>query len=468
MGPAEVRGELRSRLATVLTTGGWTLDPVRESLFGSLGIAAFRRPITDEFSVTAEFEDDQGPVLSVSAEFFVSYERSYRLWPVVQDYPVSAEIEVSETGRDAPKVREDFRVVVGSARALPGAVDKLSAMAARAVTEASDMASVDVVLEVLRSREVDSRADAIPVVLAAAGRFDEARRAIDEYRALRDPYTHTADYRRLASRLTGWIDAGAVLPGPPAPLQVRADNEETFEPPPAFEHVEPLSFLQVWRQSKERSAQLKAARAAVEKQRLGKSRDELRVLYEAELAARRLTGQPRATELVLDRIEAGSPAEKRAVGWRAMGEIAGLVTTTVKDLKAIGQPPAAWLEPPLAASYEVLHRHGEWFAVETDPLAQPVLDRALEGVVHGSWRDDRVNFDAWLTAANDEAAGTRRLGVHVGVVAVAQLSQEDSDRFATAFDAAATRGELPFMAARITRHPAGPSLELGVPYDIQP
>jgi hypothetical protein len=138
---------------------------VRESLFGSLGIAAFRRRVTDEFSGTAAFEEDEGPALTVSADFGVSYERSYRLWPVVADYPVSAEIEVNETGRDAPDAQE-LKVVFGSARAVPRAVD---ALAARAVTEARDAARVDVVLEVLRSRRVDSRADAIPVVLAAAG-----------------------------------------------------------------------------------------------------------------------------------------------------------------------------------------------------------------------------------------------------------------------------------------------------------
>ena len=70
------------------------------------------------------------------------------------------------------------------------------------------------------SLRFDGEIEMVPTLLAAAGRYEEARRALAGYLALDRDEVRTEDYRRFARRLAGWLDDGATLPDrPTAPLE---------------------------------------------------------------------------------------------------------------------------------------------------------------------------------------------------------------------------------------------------------
>lgn len=72
-----------------MTTAGWTVDVAFDTSPGSVVVGAFRRRVANEFFATSEYllasYPPDGGVLEVMGTVGVSYERAYRLWPLVCD-----------------------------------------------------------------------------------------------------------------------------------------------------------------------------------------------------------------------------------------------------------------------------------------------------------------------------------------------------------------------------------------------
>ncbi len=313
---AELRALMRSDLLQRLTRDGWGVDEVAEALDGEV-IGAFRQRVADEFCVTAQFEfdieDRRGrSSITVTAGFGLSYDRSYRLWPTVSGHPFLCEAGLDDELNGAGKLAE---VRIGHSRDVAAAAARLDIVATRAVQLARRYATVDGLLGCLRSAKEDFDQDmVVPVVLAAAGRHDEARATITTYRSR----ARSASDREFALRLTNWMDSGSELPDPPAAadVRVRADDERyRIVFPRGYEdRLEAPSVVDIMRRSRDRSARRRAASDAVRSQKSGKSREQLLAMYQLELEERDLEMDPLTIELELDGIQAETRAEKRRVG----------------------------------------------------------------------------------------------------------------------------------------------------------
>ncbi len=174
---------------------------------------------------------------------------------------------------------------------------------------------------------------------------------------------------------------------------------------------------------------------------------------------------PLTIELELDGIQADTRAEKRRVGWRAVGNLVQGYGAMWKQLKTIGQPPPDWLEPPLHACFGTSWTVGEWITVQTDSVSAPVLERALAGAVHGPLYDDQVRFEAWLTWDSDPPVEESLIAVRVGTDVAGTLDPEQTEQYRTDMVNAAALGQLPAVAARLTRvgDPPRYRLELAAP-----
>jgi hypothetical protein len=175
-------------------------------------VGHFRRPLDEDFAVTAWFAWlGDHPPLQVDTTIGVSYERSYRVWPyLLHGYPSSElRVGVEDLGGDRRYV------VLWEPDDVDRAVDELVApVLQRAVAWAQPFASVEALLAALRtSNDPGAHLMALPVVLAASGRVDDARHALGSALA-----THSEEAQALlmddfAARFTAWLATGA----PPTP-----------------------------------------------------------------------------------------------------------------------------------------------------------------------------------------------------------------------------------------------------------
>ena len=471
---AESAGELitllRSALLGRLEVAGWVVDEVDESLMGSDLLGAFRRPLSQEFSLAGQFwqekgQDRRGTSVVITCEFGVSFDRSYRLWPVVEDDPRVWDAALED--KELTSRGQGVNVTVRSAGDVEAAAMDLAAVAARAVTVGGRYATVESLLGYVRSWEEDYAAEIVPLVLAAAGRSGEARSALDEYNARRGSDT---GYRSFAFRLNSWMDSGDGLPDPPEPRPL-GDRPEpgrvTFGPQFAEHHQMP-SASEMLRQSRERRQKRDAATDAVRAVKTGKSRQELSDLLERELQQRGLRADPVSIDLGVDAIQADTPAERVRAGWRALRTIGEGLGGLVTELKNVGNPPPEWVRPPPKASYRASRTIGEWITVAADPGAAPMLERALSTAVYNPLPDDQVRFEVWLSWEPDPVDTRSLIWVHIAADKVATLDSNQTGRFRADMEGASRTGQLPAVEARITRQagPPGYLLELGAPASL--
>ncbi len=461
-----LQGSLRSRLVPAMTGHGWALDPVAESMMGTALIGAFRRRIDDDFSVTASFEvedqDRRSRVLKVFSEFGMSYDRSYRLWPVASGFPRPADVGLDD---DAIFGRgQSLGAVVRSEGEVEAAAKKLAAGAERSAEVAGRYASVDALVDYARSSvdEID-QIDTIPLLLAAAGRTDEARAAISEYRSWRQADTHDSEYRAFVARLTDWMDSGSPLPDLPGPVTDLDTDEwpdldvENYPTPGSSP-----SLWEAWRRARESSAKSRAASEAVRAEKEGKSRAELGEMLKRERAERGLETNPRFLDMHIDAIGADSRAEKREVGFRTLGNILSGFKAIAQDLKAIDDPAPEWMEPPIRAGYRLRGRRGQWITIETDADAAPILEQAVATANHNPLRDDQIDLELWLDWHRQPTTDGPLVAVHLGSHRVATLDANTTARYRADMEAAATQGLLSVVGGRLIRTPEPPGYHLQI------
>ncbi|MHB1445028.1 MAG: hypothetical protein ACYCTI_04580 [Acidimicrobiales bacterium] len=433
-----IKESFRAALSSAMSSAGWDIDPTHDASGASFWLGAFRRPIGHDFSVTAQFIQcaPEGEGLAVFVHIGVSYEPAYRLWPLLLE-------------RERDELSTSLEELAGSSErieiAKPGQVGSAVASLVQVASElgpawATRYADLDALLEAIRSSDDADGAEVVPVVLAASGRLEEARRALADYEAGGDPGTAEREYQRLAYQLRRWMDSGAALPEAPT---------ARVGPSPRAAS-EGVSFSTIYSVVHKRRQAVETTR-----RRAGRgTRQELREALSAELASRGAEMTPAAFEAALDGIEARrSPLGTAAVtvrGIKALVDFGGFIQRLVRE----GVPPTPeWLEPPIAASYRVQTRPrtsaGSRIAVE--PAADSFLRRIVEEA------PSRVAGHAMVTAWIRRASGdgsANGIEVCVGTEVIGKVPVQYGPLYTQALEAASRRGEYPVLSALVTSRPS--------------
>ena len=305
----------------------------------------------------------------------------------------------------------------------------------RAQSFGAKIATVDVLLSQLGgpvSEYFDVRRAA---VLATAGRFEEASRALDRLKP--DPYADNRPSKnRTARQLRRWIDSRgdpALIPSEP--------------PPDPHEPVDRGSIGDIWRQSRAREQAVKRGRA----DRSGKDRAELRTMLEQEFAQRGLHESRIRIEATLDHLN-DSSAEQLRNTVDALGKIGRGILKMVQERKLPDLGPPDWLEPPDRAAYE-LPRTDRWIDVSLTADADAWLD-AVQAQIPSVFGVSTVR--AWLSWEPEPRQDDSLLVVHLGDRRVGTIDQADVAAFIPAVDAALFRDELPVVPASLARRTVDP------------
>jgi hypothetical protein len=202
----------------------------------------------------------------------------------------------------------------------------------------------------------------------------------------------------------------------------------------------------LWRVGREAAEKKRQVIDAVRLAREGKTRDELRSDFEAELARRRMSQDPIWVERTLDELEQ-SPAAKiqqKAQNVLLVGSTLGRIARS----RGIPDPPE-WMNPPDEASYYGPPRRGDKVPIEVDRGSVGWLDRALEsapGRVGDVQAVVPVWFD-WDTGQSDP----RCVAVYIGSTRVGALDRKASESFASVMKAAEERGGKPRGMSALAR-----------------
>ena len=376
---SDLGGLLRSALRERLEPAGWQLvlerDADRESL------ASFIKPLDGAFAATAEvLVHAEHRVALVVGDVLVgvAYEPLRGLWYLLGDLFRLSLLRTSARSDECVQLideidwdeeedgedRDSVFIRVGSESEVPAAAEVISGVVdVRGVEFAQRRADVDVLVREFADPDdpefVDIR---VPALLAAAGRFEEARRVLDRWQPA--PELLQARQRRTARQVRRWIDSGgdlALLPGSPPP------REHIAQPPQK-------SFSERAQEAK----QQQAAVAHVRAQGSGMERDHLRGMLEQELGRRGVGESPLWIETTLDHLW-DSPAEQvrgSVGGLLALGRAGFQLAKALHDPSTIRpRRPPPWLDPPDHALYP-LPETGRWIRVRLDEHAVDWLNRA--------------------------------------------------------------------------------------------
>jgi hypothetical protein len=463
---AALTAALAPALTARMTAAGWSVDLAKRARPMGNDLPSFRHPIEDGFAATVEFElvglwQSGDPPVKVAAEVGVDYEPAYCLAPLMLGRESYSEYD-TELGEllDPPS---DFVVTMSKTSDADDVARQLvEPILTHALDHARGHASVEDMVDAARTDPdfFDLEIEQVPLLLAAAGRHDEAREALARYQATGDWQVAEPEYRRFARQLRLWMDAGAVLPDPPTG-PVRST--------PAWSERSRPSFGDARAKSRAR----REAFDSVRHQAAGKTHDELRAMLREEYERRDLPVSQLAIEAAIDAIEVRqtplgtftATAQGIALvahqGWRLTKAIVDLVklmrSEDEPDLSERPRRPS-WLEPPEEAAYPVgTDRHrDDWMTVELDRDAPGFLQRAhaaLEPVLGRPAALSPINtvlLDAWLSWDTTPPIANSRLIVHVGEHTVGTLVPADAARLTPVMDAAAIRQELPQMKATLT------------------
>lgn len=222
-------------------------------------------------------------------------------------------------------------------------------------------------------------------------------------------------------------------------------------------------FVRVlWRVGRDAADKKKQVVQAVTDGGRGKTRDQLRVLFEDQSARLGVPRDPIWVERALDELE-WSTAER---AWQAARGllIAGKGLTRMARSHGISDAPT-WMQPPTYASYHVWAKHREKTPIAIDPDAAPWLDRVLSDAP-GRVEDLLALVDVWFDWAAPEESPP--VVVNIGARKVGVLDQQTTDRFTSVMQSARERHAKPRASATLAKatHLSPPYLlvvELPVP-----
>jgi hypothetical protein len=468
---SELREALRAGLVQRLAPAGW-----REGSDDGHSLVALACPVGDGFVATIEVWQassypDRPPVVVTYMHAGVGFEALQRLAPLLGVFELDvksaviwpqAAAEDEDQGEDFEEDEEeefdegedndDEEQWEGRELRTFADADLLAAELApvaleRAIPYARRYADLDVLLTKVPGPRSGSVSHA--ALLAAAGRFDEAKASLAQLPPPAPGLGWMREQQRAARQLERWIDSGgdpALIPEAP--------------PPPRYQRSPPPSMSKVWRESRARFAAVDVVR----REGIGKDRAELRAMLERELAARGLRESPLWFEQTLDHLH-DSSAEKREL---LVKGLIGAGKLGIKAFKGIREGRSLpdlsvpdWLEPPARAAWSVPRQHpGRWAEVQISEGSEEWLERVYQAIprLFGS----TASLQAWLDwDANEEHC----LAVHIGERWVGRLDESAATACRAVMDAAGERDESPNTQARLTPRPrpAGYLLEVQLP-----
>ena len=381
--------------------------------------------------------------------------QSVVVWPeaVAEDQDEDDEDEENALDEDDEDQEDEERWECRELRALADA-DGLAAELAevareRAVPYAERYANLDALLERVEwTRTVSVRFAAL---LAAAGRFEEAKAALPRLSAPTPGAQAVRVEQRAARQLERWIESGgdpALIPDAP--------------PPPRYPDPQPPSMSKLWQESRASSAAVDAVR----REGVGKDRAELRAMLERELAKRGASQSPLWIEQTIDHLH-DTPAQKRELLLNGLISAGKLGLKAFKGIREGRSLPdlslPEWLNPPARAAWAVPRQHpGRWAEVQLAEGSGEWLDRVYEAIPRliGS----TASLEAWL---DWDTNGERDLAVYIGDRRAGTLKESATNAYRSVMHAAGERDESPYTQARLTPRPrpGGHLLEVQLPGD---
>jgi hypothetical protein len=441
---ARLRGQLRDELAACLAPAGWS--PIDGEGDDSMVLAGFVRPLSDEFAATAEYTrglsmPDRPPVRITQPLFGVAYEPLRRLWPLLSDRVRIAAL--TESVGDMPERARVCRMEVHTQAEVAPVAKQLAGLALeQAVAFAERYTSVDALLEAHRDDESEGVNMVVPALLAASGRFEEARSALARYRRGLDIPEEGRRERRFVYQLTRWIDSGGdptLLPSEPPPRRSGRSGRR--------------SVTEAWHEAHSRREAVEAVRQA----RSGHDRSELRAMLESGLARCGAAMDPLGVEQAIDQLwtSQGERAREGAHALKALGKIGLTVANVIRTRELPELPDMSvpdWLEPPARAVYAVPRCHDpgrQWTAVQLDEGSAAWLQRVHAAVPRLIKIVASATLDAWLDWGPSQDEGGL-LQVYLGERRVGLLDEAATAIYRDVVAAAAQREELPCVEARLT------------------
>lgn len=413
-------------------------------------LAAFVHPVGGEFAAIAEYTcalrvPDTPPIRITQPLFGVSYEPLRRLWPLLDDFPRLATMH--EDVWEMPAWAQVCHIEVGTPAEIEATVSALVGPGLdHALSFAQRYADVDVLLEAVGGEESDRQNRVVPALLAAAGRLDEARRALAQYRAEGQGPDASRRARRFVYQLTRFIDSGgdpSLLPDQRAPGRFAPTGRP--------------SMGEIWREGRARQDAVKAIKPMANEH----GRAQLRAMLEAELAQRDVGADPLWIEQQLDQLLA-SPTQRvqqTTEGLKTLGKLGLAVANAIRKRQLPELPDMsvpAWMEPPAAAVYAVPRSNDpshRWAAVDLGDDSDDWLARVHAAAPRFMKIDNSPRFDAWLDRAPTDDETSDRLAVYIGERRVGMLDEGAAALYRPVIDAAAERAELPCVEARLTPRP---------------
>lgn len=457
----ELHRLLHDELTRRFTAEGWVVDPARYTEPGQLYVAAFRRPIATDYAIAANFRSNEWGAereLEVPAGIGVSYEPAYRLWPVVF---VTEFLEHAVPLSHFRGRADDSDVRLSRPSEVEGAAEMLvEPIFEHGIEWASQYTSVEALLEANRGQtDPYSLREplVVPVILAGAGRLEEARSALDDYLASGRARVRTREYKNFAYRLNNWIDAGGVLPDPPTEpfgerhaSRVRSPEEQRREAPARRKAYE----------DERRNTQ--EALDEVRAQDAGRDREQVKEMLEEELAKRGRTNvRPLELENLADKVNPPPPPRGLAGQFQANLGFKVLVrigTALYKEIRHSPNGPPDWMVPPGRAGYKARKTLGAYVGVKLDPDVTDFLRRVMATTAPGPLNS--IAFEVWLAWDPEPRADDSLLAVHIGEQRVGVLDAVDAEVYLSDMEAAERRGELPYLVAALTARSRDPAFVL--------
>lgn len=428
-------------------------------------LAELTKPVCDDISAVVEVLVDvsvsDGPPVVISAvEIGASYEPLRRLWRLLGD-----RVRLIHALGPAPYTHHDRARSSMEVEQPSDALAVADDIARLTLTAAPGFARRHATLDAFLAQHDDRASLMRAALLAAGGRAEEARSALDAHPAgverisdrvrseldahqlMIDPLGFTSSEDRLVFQLRRFIDAGCdpeLIPD---------------EMPPRRPPAEPPS----WSEQRSRGKAERDALAAVRRGTQSQDRDAQRSALEAELARRGLRQSPLWIEQALDHLW-DSPRERGVHTIDHIKSVGRIGATIFKALRGDDDAvpdlsPPDWLRPPEGAFYAAdWPRVDDWFVVPIDDAAHEWLERAHDAMARIG---PSAVLDAWLSRSDDRAD----LAVHLGVQRVGCLDETVAAQCAPLVQAAEARGEFACVRARLTPRP-GPAaflLEIGLP-----
>jgi hypothetical protein len=290
----------------------------------------------------------------------------------------------------------------------------------------------------------ENRDDALmsAALLAGTGHFDEAAEVLAKFEL--DGYSTSREKQRAAYQVKRWIGARgdesllllAQLPdaAPASESTSRARESVRHTGARAVSHY---------------IAKRVADRAVAQRAR-GRSRDEVRSDLESEYELRGVKVSPLAVERTVDRLlrTSDESRDQRADDAQRAASNASDLLRYVSDPEAHATPD--WLVPPIEASYRPQTTpHDTWERVELDTDGSHWMREVYDAAPRLG--DTSVGLDAWLAPFSDDEPSP--ISVYVGPRRAGTLQAAAIASYGPLIRAAASRGELPCLIARLS-HPS--------------